>query len=101
MEVLSEEERIEQLNSPDPLAREAAAHSFFNNEIGSEVRTALIAVAEADAVAAVRGRAWAGRLRGRGSLSMPPHGVVRRGPPARVTCRCRPIRERPDRFEFQ
>ena len=57
-EVLSEAERMQLLDSPDADIRAAAAHSFFNHELDPKARAALFRLAQSDADAKVRGRAW-------------------------------------------
>jgi hypothetical protein len=57
-EVLSEPERMQLIDSPDPETRAAAAHSFFNQELDPKARAALFRLAQTDLDAKVRGRAW-------------------------------------------
>ena len=57
-DVLSEAERMQLIESPDPETRAAAAHSFFNQELAPQARGALLRLAQSDSDAKVRGRAW-------------------------------------------
>jgi hypothetical protein len=57
-DVLSEAERMQLLESPDPETRAAAAHSYFNQELDPKTRGALFRLAQTDPDAKVRGRAW-------------------------------------------
>jgi hypothetical protein len=57
-EVLSEPERMQLIESPDPETRAAAAHSFFNQELDPKTRAALFRLAQTDPDAKVRARAW-------------------------------------------
>jgi hypothetical protein len=57
-EILSEAERLQLLQSPDADTRAGAAHSFFNQELDHKARAAVFSVAQSDADAKVRGRAW-------------------------------------------
>ncbi len=57
-DVLSESERIELLGSSDAEVRAEAAYSFFNADLHPKARAALLALAESDPDATVRGRAW-------------------------------------------
>jgi hypothetical protein len=59
VDVLTEPERLELLESPDAAVRAEAAYSFFNIELHPKARAALLAMARSDADAAARGRAWA------------------------------------------
>lgn len=59
VDVLSEAERLELLESPDAAIRAEAAYSFFNIELPLKARAALLAMAKSDPDAAARGRAWA------------------------------------------
>jgi hypothetical protein len=58
-DVLEEAERLELLRSGEADVRAGAAHSFFNLELNSKARTALLELAHSDPEAAVRGEAWA------------------------------------------
>ena len=58
-DVLDEAERLEMLASPDAEIRAGAAHSFFNQELDPQVKTALLKLAQDDPEAKVRGEAWA------------------------------------------
>jgi hypothetical protein len=57
-EALPEVERIEMFASEDPEIRAEAAHSFFNAELPSNARSALLNLAQSDRDSNVRGRAW-------------------------------------------
>jgi len=57
-EVLSESERMQLIDSPDPEIRAAAAHSFFNQELDPKTRASLFRLAQSDPDAKVRARAW-------------------------------------------
>src|SRR6185369_3471498 len=57
-DVLSEMERLALLESPDADVRAGSAHSFFNHELDHRSRASLFRVAQSDADAKVRGRAW-------------------------------------------
>jgi HEAT repeat protein len=57
-DVLPETERIELLSSSDAEVRAEAAYSFFNADLHPKARAALLALAESDPDAKVRGRAW-------------------------------------------
>jgi len=57
-EVLSEPERMQLIESPDPETRAAAAHSFFNQELDPKTRAALFRLAQTDPDAKVRARGW-------------------------------------------
>ena len=57
-DVLSEMERLALLESPDADVRAGSAHSFFNHELDHRSRASLLRVAQSDADANVRGRAW-------------------------------------------
>jgi hypothetical protein len=59
VDVLTEAERLELLQSPDAAIRAEAAYSFFNTEVSPKVRASLLAMAKSDSDAAARGRAWA------------------------------------------
>jgi hypothetical protein len=59
VDVLTEPERLELLQSPDAEVRAEAAYSFFNTEVSPKARAALLAMAKSDSDAAARGRAWA------------------------------------------
>lgn len=58
MELLDEDERTELLSHPVASIRKAAASSFFNRELSSELRRKLLEIAKKDESADVRGRAW-------------------------------------------
>lgn len=58
IDLLDEDERFELLMHPVPAVRSAAANSFFNRPLSAELRQQLLRVAQHDAVAEVRGRAW-------------------------------------------
>jgi hypothetical protein len=57
-EVLSESERMQLTESPDAETRAAATHSYFNQELDPKTRAALFRLAQSDADAKVRARAW-------------------------------------------
>jgi len=57
-DVLPENERIDLLGSSDAEVRAEAAYSFFNADLHPKTRAALLALAESDPDANVRGRAW-------------------------------------------
>jgi hypothetical protein len=57
-DALPESERIEMFASEDPEIRAGAAHSFFNAELQSNARSALLKLAQSDPESSVRGRAW-------------------------------------------
>jgi hypothetical protein len=59
VDVLTEPERLELLESPEAAVRAEAAYSFFNTELHPKARAALLAMATSDPDAAARGRAWA------------------------------------------
>jgi hypothetical protein len=57
-DLLTDSERIEMLSSEDPLIRAGAAHSFFNEELSTETRDKLLALAKSDLELKVRVQAW-------------------------------------------
>ncbi len=59
LDLLSEEERIEMLSSPDADTRAATAHTYFNSELSVDAKVALLKMAEEDSDPKARGRAWA------------------------------------------
>lgn len=59
LDMLSEDERVEMLASPDAETRASAAHTFFQVELSSKAKAALFKMAETDADSTARGRAWA------------------------------------------
>jgi hypothetical protein len=59
LDLMTEEERVEMLASPDAETRGAAAHTFFNHELGEAAKRELRRLAESDPDAKVRGYAWA------------------------------------------
>jgi len=59
LDLLTEDERIEMLASPDGDTRAAAANTFFNNELTPAAKSALLKMAEEDSDPKVRGKAWA------------------------------------------
>ena len=58
-DVLEEPERLTLLHSAEADVRAGAAHSFFNQELNSRARAALLDLAHSDPDASVRGEAWA------------------------------------------
>jgi hypothetical protein len=58
-DVLPDSERLELLESTDAEIRAEAAHSYFNTELDPKARAKLLAMANSDPDAEVRGRAWA------------------------------------------
>ena len=58
IDLLSEEERTELLDHPVASVRAAAATSFFNHELEADERKRLLKLAQHDASADVRARAW-------------------------------------------
>lgn len=59
LDMMSEDERVEMLASPDDETRASAAHTFFNNELPPKAKAALLHMAESDSDPTARGRAWA------------------------------------------
>lgn len=59
LDLMSEDERVEMLASPDADTRAAAAHTFFQVELSSRAKNALFKMAESDEDPAARGKAWA------------------------------------------
>jgi hypothetical protein len=59
LDLMSDDERIEMLSSPDTQTRAAAAHTFFNHDLDPKAREALLKLAESDPESEVRGKAWA------------------------------------------
>ncbi|MEO8097877.1 MAG: SEC-C metal-binding domain-containing protein [Acidobacteriota bacterium] len=59
LDLLTDAERVDMLGSPDTDTRGAAAHSFFNHELGPKAKAALLQLAQTDPDPKVRGRAWA------------------------------------------
>ncbi len=59
LDLMSEDERVEMLTSPDAETRAAAAHTFFNNELSASAKAGLLKMAEGDPDPKARGRAWA------------------------------------------
>jgi hypothetical protein len=57
-DLLPDSERIDMLGSDDALIRAGAAHSFFNEDLSSETRDKLMALAKADPELKVRVQAW-------------------------------------------
>ena len=57
-DLLPDSERIEMLDSDDPLIRAGASYSFFNEDLGPEVRDKLLKLAQADVELKVRMQAW-------------------------------------------
>ncbi|MGA3189893.1 MAG: SEC-C metal-binding domain-containing protein [Bryobacteraceae bacterium] len=57
-DLLPDGERIEMLDSEDPLIRAGAAHSFFNEDLGAGTRDKLFALAKSDPELKVRVQAW-------------------------------------------
>ena len=57
-DILPESERIEMFVSDDAEIRAGAAYSFFNAELQSNARAALLKLAQSDPDPNVRGRAW-------------------------------------------
>lgn len=57
-DLLPDSERIEMLASEDALIRAGAAHSFFNEDLGTETRDKLLAMAKGDPELKVRVQAW-------------------------------------------
>ena len=58
LELLDEDQRFELLQHPVETVRSAAAYSFFNRELNPAEQNALLELAQHDASADVRGRAW-------------------------------------------
>lgn len=58
LELLDEDERTELLHHPLATVRAAAANAFFNRDLNDKQRGKLLALAQGDESAAVRGRAW-------------------------------------------
>lgn len=58
LELLDEDQRFELLQHPADTVRSVAAHSFFNHELNPAEQEALLELAQHDASADVRGRAW-------------------------------------------
>jgi hypothetical protein len=59
LDLMSEDERVEMLASPDGDTRASAAHTFFNNELSPRAKAALFKMAEEDSDPKARGKAWA------------------------------------------
>ncbi|MEO5924007.1 MAG: SEC-C domain-containing protein [Bryobacteraceae bacterium] len=59
LDLMTDDERIEMLTSPDADTRAAAAHTYFNNELSPAAKAALLKMAEEDSDPKARGRAWA------------------------------------------
>lgn len=59
LDLMTEEERVEMLASPDAETRGAAAHTFFNHELSEAAKRELLKLAESDPDSRVRGHAWA------------------------------------------
>jgi hypothetical protein len=57
-DLLPDSERLEMLGSEDPLIRAGAAHSFFNEDLGTDTRDKLFSLAQNDAELKVRMQAW-------------------------------------------
>jgi hypothetical protein len=57
-DALTEAERLELFASSDAATRAGAAYSFFNSELDPKARQALLALAQSDPDAKVRGSAW-------------------------------------------
>jgi len=57
-DILPEAERVEMFDSEDAAIRAGAAYSFFNAELQSDARDALLKLAQNDPDPNVRGRAW-------------------------------------------
>lgn len=58
VDLLDEDERAELLTHPVASVRAAAANSFFNHELGAELKAKLLKLAKEDEMANVRARAW-------------------------------------------
>jgi hypothetical protein len=58
-DVLTEQERVDLLASPDADVRAGSAASLFNGEVSPKARRALLEIAKSDPDAKVRGHAWA------------------------------------------
>lgn len=59
LDLMTTDERVEMLSSPDAETRASAAHTFFNHELDPKAKAALIQLANNDPDAKARGRAWA------------------------------------------